>query len=225
MDAEMRRAQAALEIALVCFVLGLLIVLQLRSTSRAATLLGRTSDQSLVLATLVDANAGLRNEIAELEAQLALLNQANREQSDAALIAELNRLFVVSGTNAASGPGVRINVSGQINPLDMQDLINELRNAGAEAMDLNGRRLVARSVVARDGNDLVLDDVRLTAPYLLQAIGNSDTLEKALLRHGGLVSLLEYAYPGLTITVSKADGLTLSARPVIQYFKFAQAIP
>lgn len=221
----MKRAQAGLEIALVCFVLGVLIVLQLRSTSRAATLSSSISDQSLVLATLVDANTGLRNEIAELEAQLALLNQASGEESNAALVAELNRLFVVSGSNLATGPGVRVDVSGQINPLDMQDLINELRNAGAEAMDLNGRRIVVRSVVAREGSDLMLDGVRLTSPYLLQAIGNSETLEKAMLRHGGLVSLLEFAYPGLKITVSKAEGLTLPARPVVQFFKFAQAIP
>lgn len=221
----MKRALAGVEIALVCFVLGLLIVLQLRSTSRAASIASTsTSDQARVLATLVDANAGLRNEIAELEAQLALLNQASREDSDAALLAELNRLLVVAGSLPAGGPGVRVEVSGQINPLDMQDLVNELRNAGAEAIDLNGIRIVARSVVARDGNELSLHGVRLAAPYTLQAIGDSETMSKALLRHGGLVSLLEYAYPGLKITVAKADGLSLPARPVMQYFKYAQAV-
>ncbi len=221
----MKRAPSGLEIVLVCFVLGLLVVLQLRSTSRAATIASSSSDQARVLATLVEANAGLRDEIAELEAQLALLNQANGEESNAALIAEINRLVVVSGSLPVGGPGVRVEVSAPINPLDMQDLINELRNAGAEAIDLNGRRIVVRSVVAREGVDLALDGVRLSAPYTLQAIGDPETLHKALLRHGGLVSLLEYSYPGLKITVSKAEGLALPARPVVQFFKFAQVVP
>lgn len=222
----MKRAQVGFEIALVCFVLGLLIVLQLRSTSRAASITSAsTSDQARVLAALVDANDGLRDEIDELEAQLALLNQADQEEHGTALVAELNRLIVVTGSLPVGGPGVRVGVSGQINPLDMQDLINELRNAGAEAIDLNGRRVVSRSVVTRDGADLALDGTRLIAPYTLQAIGNGETLAKALGRRGGLISLLEFAYPGLTITVSQADALSLPARPVVQFFKFAQAVP
>ena len=75
-----------------------------------------------------------------------------------------------------------MDVSGQINPLDMQDLINELRNAGVEAIALDGYRIIVRSVVAREGTDLSLDGNRLLPPYRLQAIGQPDTIEKALLR-------------------------------------------
>jgi uncharacterized protein YlxW (UPF0749 family) len=221
----MKRHVNLLPLVLVYFVLGLLIVMQLRSTSRAASTPLSTSDQGRVLTTLLDSNVGLRNEIAELETQLARLNQANLEENSAALQAELSRLLVVTGNVEASGPGVTVDVSGQINPLDMQDMINELRNAGVEAIALDGYRIVVRSVVAREGTDLSLDGNRLLPPYRLQAIGQPETIEKALLRRGGLVSLLEFAYPGLKITVTKTDSLTLPAYKIPVDFKYAQPVP
>lgn len=221
----MTRQASVFPLILVYFVLGLLIVTQLRSTSRAASSVRSTSEPAQVLTTLLDSNVGLRNEIAELETQLERLNQANREENSAALQAELSRLLVVTGNASVSGPGVTVDVSGQINPLDMQDLINELRNAGVEAIALDGYRIVVRSVVAREGTDLALDGNRLLPPYRLQAIGQPDTIEKALLRRGGLVSLLEYAYPGLKITVTKVDSLTLQADKVPAEFKFAHPVP
>ena len=221
----MKRQGSLFPLILVYFVLGVLIVMQLRSTSRAASSVLSTSEQPQVLTTLLESNTGLRSEIAELETQLGRLNQASQEENSAALQAELSRLLVVSGDADVGGPGVRVYVSGQINPLDMQDLINELRNAGVEAIALDRQRIVVRSVVAREGTGLVLDGNRLTPPYVLEAIGQPDTIEKALLRRGGLVSLLEYAYPGLKITVTQVDSLTLQADKAPAEFKFAHPVP
>jgi uncharacterized protein YlxW (UPF0749 family) len=210
-------------LTLVAFILGLLVVVQLRSTSHAANLALTTSDQARVLSSLVDSNAGLRQEISQLQDQLARLNPADRQESNQALVTELKRLMVMNGSAPVSGPGVRVTVSGQINPLDMQDMLNELRNSGAEAMALDGMRITVRSVVARDANELVLDGQVLSPPYTLEAIGQADTIETALLRKGGLVGLLEYAYPGLKIVVTKADELSLPAYSNTTAFKFAQA--
>ena len=122
---------------------------------------------------------------------------------------------------------------GEGGPADRSNLLlyfifqkyNELRNAGVEAIALDGYRIIVRSVVAREGTDLSIDGNRLLPPYRLQAIGQPDTIEKALLRRGGLVSLLEYAYPGLKITVTKSDSLTLPAHLPPVEFKFAQPVP
>jgi uncharacterized protein YlxW (UPF0749 family) len=207
----MSRPGSILHLTFVFFVLGVLIVVQLRTTSRAATTSLTPSDQTRVLANLVESNAALRDEIVELEATLARLNPADRAASDAALAAELARLLVISGRVEVSGPGVRLEISGQINPLDMQDLINELRNAGAEAIAVDRHRVIVRSVVSRNGPDLSIDGWRLTPPYVIEAIGQPDTMQTALLRRGGLVGLLEYAYPGLKITIEKRDNLILPA--------------
>ncbi len=218
----MKQSLSVAQLTLICFVLGVLIVVHMRSTSRAASVSTCSVAQARVLTTLLESNTGLRNEIADLQQQLASLSPADQTQSNATLVSELGRLMVVSGAAAASGPGVRVTVSAPINPLDMQDLINELRNAGAEAMAINGQRIVVNSVVAREGSDLVLGDQVLTSPYVLEAIGQPDTIETALLRRGGLVGLLEYAYPGLKIAVNQTDNLTLVAHTQQQALKLAR---
>jgi uncharacterized protein YlxW (UPF0749 family) len=221
----MKRSAAVVYLTIVCVALGMLVMGQLRSTGRAASIALTSSDQAIVLVSLVESNSALRMEVEELQANLARLEAANREETSAALAAELNRLLVVSGDAEVTGPGVRVDVSGQINPLDMQDLINELRNSGAEAIAIDRQRVVVRSVVAREGADLTLDGQRLIPPYALEAIGNPDTIEKALLRRGGLVSLLEYAYPGLKVTVTVVDNLRLAAYRQRGGLKFAQPAP
>jgi uncharacterized protein YlxW (UPF0749 family) len=219
----LKSSASVLVLTIVCFALGVLIVAQLRSTSRAAVLSSSSSDQARVLSALVDSNDGLRSEIGELQSQIERLKPTDAQARNAALTTELSRLLVITGSAQASGPGVRVTVSGQINPLDMQDLINELRNAGVEAMAINQDRIVVRSVVTRDDAGLALDGLRLTPPYILEAIGQPDTIEKALLRKGGLVGLLQYAYPGLSVTVNKVDTIDLpavDAHP--DTFRFAQ---
>lgn len=218
----MNTSRSILYLTAFCFVLGILVMGQFRSTLRASSVIISTGDQARVLTGLVDSNDALREEIQMLETTLARIEAANREESRAALIGELNRLAVVSGAASVSGPGVRLELSGQINPLDLQDLINELRNAGAEAIALNGRRIIVRSVVSRAGNSLQVDNYLLAAPYVLEAIGNPETIEKALLRRGGLVGLLEFAYPGLKISVTKPRFLELAARDKFEELRYAQ---
>jgi uncharacterized protein YlxW (UPF0749 family) len=226
MSYSLKNSAPILILTMVCFALGVLIVAQLRSTGRAAVLSSSSSDQARVLSALVDSNAGLRAEIGELQAQVERLKPTDAQARNAALSTELARLLVVTGSAAVSGPGVRASVSGQINPLDMQDLINELRNAGAEALAINDHRIVVRSVVARDAAGLLLDGQHLSPPYVLEAIGQPDTIEKALLRKGGLVGLLEYAYPGLGVAISKMDLIDLpAAEERYEAFRFAQPAP
>jgi uncharacterized protein YlxW (UPF0749 family) len=221
----MKRSDPVVYLTGICFVLGVLIVAQLRSTSHATKVKLATDDQARVLTTLVDSNSGLRDEIAAIEAQLARLHPANSMERSAALAQELDRLLIVSGRVAASGPGVRVDIASQVAALDMQDLINELRNAGAEAIAVNRQRVIVRSVAAQREDGLVLDGRPLAPPYVLEAIGQPDTMDKALLRRGGLVALLEYAYPGLTITVTKADSLTLPAYQGTEEMAFSQLVP
>ncbi len=222
----MRQSQSLIPLTLVCFLLGILVVVQMRSTSRAATLVAPGSaDQTQVMASLVERNAALRSEIAELEAQLARLGPPGSLASREAVAAELARLWVINGNVEVSGPGVQVVVAGQINVLDLQDLVNEVRNAGAEAIALNGQRISLRSVVTSQGDQVILEGTRLTPPYVLDALGNADTIEKALLRRGGLVGLLEYTYPGLKITVLRHSILSLPPYRGQQGFTFAQPGP
>src|SRR6187397_3015983 len=134
---HVRRNQ--LTIAAVMFVLGLLVVIQLQTQASGALFAGLSSqDLTVLVGNLNDRNDQLRREIATLERDLGVLSQ-NRQQGDASideLRADLRRVRLYAGIDAATGPGVIITVRGPIDGSGVEDLINELRNAGSEALAL-----------------------------------------------------------------------------------------
>lgn len=218
-----RRWVVYLSLTLVCLVLGLLLVIQLRSQHdirQAASSAG----WGFVVADLIDSNLRLRAEVEALQAQL---DQFQEVEGGGALLEslvdEVNHLRVINGLVAVSGPGIEVAIEGSISVLDLHDLINELRNAGAEALALNGQRIVAWSAVGSDGEHVTVDGQPVHAPYYLEAIGHAQTLEVALNRPGGLVHLLQQARTGASIAVSKRDRLAL---PVYdQPLRFVYAAP
>jgi uncharacterized protein YlxW (UPF0749 family) len=203
--------------------LGLLLVMQLRTEQDARQTL-RGEEWDYVVADLIDSNARLREETETLQAQLAELEKA--EGSGAmlqSLVDEVNHLRVATGMVEVSGPGVRVEIEGPITVLDLHDLINELRNAGAESLALNGQRIVAWSAISTDGTNITVDGQPIQAPYQLDAVGEGHTLQVALDRPGGLVHLLRQAHQGIWITITQQEKLTL---PVYdQPFQFAYAKP
>ena len=212
-----------LTLAMTCLVLGMLLVVQMRSQSSARQT-GSAEDWQRVVADLVDNNARLREEIQALEAELAAIRAVEgRGALLQSLVDETNQLRIANGLVEVSGPGVEVVVSGPITVLDLQDLINELRNGGAEALTVNGRRIVAWSAINTDGVYVTVDGQPVLPPYRLEAIGDAETMDTALVRPGGLVSLLQQADERVSIGVNQRQKITL---PVYdQPFEFAYAKP
>ncbi len=200
-----------------CLALGLLLVVQIRSQNDLRQTL-RSEDWDYAVVDLIDNNARLRDEIEGLEAQLAQLRQEGSSTSVLqSLVDEANDLRMANGLVEVSGPGVEVEVSGPVTVLDLHDLINELRNAGAEALALNGRRLVAWSAISMDGVHVTVDSQPVQPPYRLEAIGSPSSLQTALLRPGGLVEMLETLDQRITINVQTRDKVTLAVygQPVL----------
>jgi uncharacterized protein YlxW (UPF0749 family) len=204
---------AKVTITLVCLVFGALLMIQFRTQGKIAKaqLAESASDQTTIISNLYDANTELRREVAKLAVQQQDY-QRSLEQSDLSdMSSELNKLRVFTGLAEVSGQGIELKVSADLRPEYVQDLINELRNAGAEAIAVNSQRVVARSAVTTDRGKVVVDGVILDAPYVFQAIGGSDTLDRALGRKGGMVSYLQNTYPDADITLTKRTQLLLPA--------------
>ncbi len=218
---------AQVSITVLCFVLGLLVVMQLRTQGRIAKAAQAQSnlDQSRVISDLIDANAKLDRQVDDLDMQLNKYRYAPDESNLDTLVADLNRLKIINGLVEVSGPGIAIRVDGEMTATDMQDLVNELRNAGAEAIALNDQRLIVNSVIAADRGGLSANGVRVTSPYVFQAIGQPDVLERAIERKGGLVPILRYNYPSVSITLTKheRDKLTLPMFQGTHEFRYARA--
>jgi uncharacterized protein YlxW (UPF0749 family) len=204
-----RKWGVQLAITGVCLGLGLLLVVQFRTQSTVRQVL-RGEEWEPIVADLIDSNARLREEVEALQTQLAELRDTEGGGAILqSLVDEVNRLRIANGLVEVSGPGVEVVISGPITVPDLQDLNNELRNAGAEALAFNGHRIVAWSAISTDGEHIMVDGQPVQAPYRLQAIGDSHTLEVALDRPGGLISLLSQAHAGMPIAVHEQEKLTL----------------
>jgi uncharacterized protein YlxW (UPF0749 family) len=89
------------------------------------------------------------------------------------------------------------------------ELVNELRNGGAEAIAIDGTRVVAGTVVAGPPGGLSVEDRAVPDPFVIEAIGSPETLTGTLKRVGGVAALLAARYPDLTLTVTPARRVVL----------------
>jgi uncharacterized protein YlxW (UPF0749 family) len=201
----MHQRRNQLTIAVVAFILGLLVVIQLRTQASVTAFAGLSSqDLTVLVANLNDRNDQLRGEIATLERELATLT-ANTERGEVSvdeLRVDLRRVRLYAGIDPATGPGVVVTIHGPIDGSGVDDLINELRNAGAEAMALDGVRLVPGVVTMGTPGAVTIDGETLPDPFELAAIGAPDKLTGSLTRNGGIIAQLAATRPDVLLEVT-----------------------
>ena len=210
----MRNRRNQLSIAGVMFVLGILLVVQLNSQSLESGLEALSAQElTQLVANLNTRNDQLRAEIATTESELADLQsaQSRGESSVDQLRLDLGRVRAWSGLDTVVGSGIRVTVAGPISGLGVEDLLNELRNAGSEALAVEDVRVVAGTVVAGDAGALSVENTALGDTFEIAALGNSATLTGSLTRAGGIVAQLAATYPDAQITVVPVDVVEIPA--------------
>ncbi len=210
----MHRRRNQLTIAAVAFVLGLLVVVQLRAQAGGSGLAALSAqDLTVLVANLNARNDQLRREVATLEGNLATLN-GNQDRGEASideLRTDLRRVRAFAGLDPVVGPGVSILVAGPIDGPGIEDLVNELRNAGAEAIAVERIRVVPGTEITGGVGEASVDGDALGGVFELTAIGSSEQLTGSLLRAGGVIAQLAATQPEVILTVTPLDGLELPA--------------
>jgi uncharacterized protein YlxW (UPF0749 family) len=210
----MRRRRNSFAVAAVAVILGLLVVLQIRSQNAANGLEALSAQElTILVANLNTRNDQLRTEIATLDGEARGLAAARSrgETSLGQLQLDLARVRSWAGLSSVVGPGVRITVNGSIAGSAIEDLLNELRNAGAEALAVDDVRVVSGDVVAGPPGELSVENTALTDPFEVAAIGNAETLIGTLTRSGGIIAQLAATYPDAQLTVTPVGNLHLPA--------------
>lgn len=210
----MHRPRSQLTIAAVALILGLLVVVQLRSQAESSGLAQLSSqDLTILVANLNDRNDQLRREGSSLEVELATLteNQSRGDASIDEITADLERVRAYAGLDPVGGPGVVISIRGPIDGTGIEELINELRNAGAEAIATEGVRVVTGVVVTGPPGEAQVDGVFLGDEFELHAIGAPDKLTGSLTRSGGVIAQLAATQEDVVVTVTPVDRLELPA--------------
>lgn len=86
---------------------------------------------------------------------------------------------------------------------DLVDIVNELKNAGAEAISVNDIRIIGTSSIEMEKNNIVVDGKRIARPYVVKAIGNSETMNSSLIRPGGTIELIRNSRAKIELVIAK----------------------
>ncbi|WP_018255794.1 DUF881 domain-containing protein [Salinispora mooreana] len=217
-----RTSPATVMIFVLLALLGFTLVEQLRTTSTDPTI--SAARQEDLVRILYDLNARedrLRQDIAALEDSQRQLRSG--EQGRQAALEEAARradeLGILAGTLPAQGPGLVVRFesggAGAISAMRVLDAVQELRGAGAEAMQISGADGVTVRVIAStyflDGEEgsLFVDGRLLTGPYTITVIGDPATMRTALNIPGGVVATVDG--DGGTVIVEDREVTEVSA--------------
>ena len=208
----MRSGISQISLFVVLGLVGVLLVGQLRSQARPAELSTlSTQELSEVIDRLSSRNADLRTQVADLDQQLRDYNAAAGEGQSVDLTREqLASVRAFAGLLPVAGEGVVVTLTGSLDAKAVNDIINELRNAGAGAIAIDDVRVTARTVAVMGDRAIEVDGVELGVSVTVRAIGNPDDLYVAMTRSGGLLSQLEQVI-NVRYSVQEVAEMTLEA--------------
>lgn len=118
---------------------------------------------------------------------------------------------VLLGTTDVHGEGIVININDGNDLIHQEDiviLLDELKNAGAEAISVNEQRIISNTYVYCDGSVILIDGIKIGNPFVIKAIGDSETIYGAITRNKGYVATL--TKDGIQVDVQKNENVEIS---------------
>jgi uncharacterized protein YlxW (UPF0749 family) len=212
-----RTNSGAIWASVIALFLGFAAVTQVRSQDVFSRSLNLETPSSLttLIANLSETNNELRNEIFEVRRDVADAQDAISSGRGTLTEAErrIAQLRVFSGQSPVSGPGIAIRIDGAFDERALSDLVNELRNAGAEALAVNEIRVGPKSYfTGAPERSIGVDGRPLRGPWIVRAIGAPDVVYVAMTRTGGIIGQFELIYRSTRFAVSKETALDLPAQ-------------
>lgn len=189
----------------------------------------RQEDLIQLLNSLAATSQRTEQEIAQLEQTRANLRSSTDSRRAALDQArqQASVLGILAGTAPAIGPGVRITIEDPTGAVGTDQLLNgleELRDAGAEAIEINDAvRVIAQTALADGETGVVIDGRQLTPPYIIDAIGDPHTLTQGVEFTGGFIDGVEEVGGG--VVVDPADNLEIATTREPEQPEYAEPVP
>lgn len=180
----------------------------------------REAELKTTLAAYKEKYEEANNELIDTKAKIEEYKKDEKTEEDAIklLEEEVEEANMLLGKTDVKGQGIIITLDNgeeegieltSISTEDLVELINELKLAGAEAISINEKRIIATSDIAEVGYSAIrlINNERTTAPYTIKAIGDIKYLQSALNIKGGYVdSALAY---GHKIKIETQENMTI----------------
>lgn len=209
----MKRNVAQISLFAVAMLIGVLLVGQLRSQARPTEITSLPAQElSQLIDTLSGRNRELRTALADVRETLREYRVAGSQGQSALDVSreDLRRITAFGGMASVEGEGIVLDVEGDLDAIALNDLLNELRNAGAEALAVDDIRITHRSVAVQGPTSLLIDGTEVGRRFRLQAIGSPEGLLSTIERPGGIIPQLQQ-FIDASIVAEQSDEVSLPA--------------
>ena len=209
-----RNTKRQITVGIICVLLGFAAVSSVQNNGTAESLANaRESDLVQILDDVTQRRVRLERETRELTAAREELLSGSAEQVIAQTRERVRALSILAGTVPVYGPGVVVRFrdpQGVIGADILLNTVQELRDAGAEAIDINGRRVVVNTWF-EDGRarGVNISGTIVTAPYVITVIGDANTLAPALKIPGGVADAVRAS--GAFFALSTFENVTIDS--------------
>lgn len=206
-------------ISLICLILTMVIFLQFNTINHIDITSIENMREEELRAEITNNKTkieDIKKQIAETEQKILEYEEAiaTDKEASAVLAKELERQNNILGKNAVRGSGIIVTLTDtraqKIGADDLKELVNQLKLAGAEAISINGQRIVYDSYIVDIGSRLInINGEGLVSPYEVKAIGNPTYLESGLSKkqYGYIDTKLE---EGKDIVLRRSDNITIN---------------
>ncbi|MCU0277275.1 MAG: DUF881 domain-containing protein [Candidatus Nanopelagicales bacterium] len=197
----MRRRQWGVAVVAVLIGMGTVAVVRGQDTNEFLAA-AREPDLVRLLDDLQARQTRLDGEILRLQAAEQRLRNGTSAEALQETQERANDLRVLAGTTGVRGPGIKMRVDGEDSffASDLLNTVQELRDAGAEAIEVNGNRVVVNTWFADAATGISVSGAIIRAPFELQAIGGPSTMSTAMRIPGGIVDTVNSQDGSVVIT-------------------------
>ena len=219
----MKKKQIAITLGIMCFILTLSIMIQLNTIEDAVSTVGQSrTDSSLKDEVLrwKEKHDKAYEELQNVEKQLEKERKVSISNDETSVDKQekLKELNAYLGLTDVVGEGIIITVQDNTSSIlgsasdlvhdgDLRKIVAEIKNTNAEAISINGQRIVQSTTINCVGALIQVNNESIGSPFVIKVIGDKNTLYNNLLRPGSYLDELESA--GLVVKVEKSDEVTI----------------
>lgn len=217
-------------LVIVTTVLGIFISLQLKSINlenEGMTTIKKGEQLKQELKALKNEEKQLQEQIKYTEEKIESYKNNGEDPLVNNIKSEIKRYEELAGFTDIKGEGIKVTIESTSDKNEVTSdsinynydlllsMINKLNSAQAKAISVNGQRIIYDSYLHLNGDELYLKDIAIKQPFIIEAIGNKETLSSALQIKYGIVWEMENYY-NIKVTIEKNENMTVKAANFIK---------
>ena len=237
----MNKKQIAITLGIMCFILTIGIFIQVKTIKNTNTTVSQSLKENELRDEVLTWKEKYDVAYEQLTESTKQLEKVRKQatQNDVTSLAkqkEITQNNMLLGTQEAQGTGVIITLTDNNTGItsdgmeildlsklvvhydDLIEVINALNNAGAEAISVNGQRIIQTTAITCEGNIIKINGQRVSSPFTIKAIGSPELLYGSMNMIGGYLYWMNYE--GVLVDIKQSEDITIEKYNGVINYKY-----